>query len=45
MASPRSLCATDVVALSVMQGLQSEGLRVPGDISVIGIDDISIATP
>jgi DNA-binding LacI/PurR family transcriptional regulator len=37
-------CATDVVALSVMQGLQSEGVRVPEDVSVIGIDDISIAT-
>jgi DNA-binding LacI/PurR family transcriptional regulator len=37
-------CGTDVIALSVMQGLQSEGVRVPEDISIIGMDDIAIAT-
>jgi DNA-binding LacI/PurR family transcriptional regulator len=37
-------CVTDVIAISVMRRLQSEGFRVPEDISIIGIDDISIAT-
>jgi DNA-binding LacI/PurR family transcriptional regulator len=37
-------CGTDVIALSVMQGLQSERLRVPEDVSIIGIDDVAIAT-
>lgn len=34
------LCMSDVVALGVLFGLQNQGVSVPGDISMIGIDDL-----
>jgi LacI family transcriptional regulator len=34
----------DLFALSVMQGIQESGLRIPGDIAVIGFDDIPFAS-
>ena len=34
------LCLSDVVALGVLFGLQSKNVRVPDDISLIGIDDL-----
>lgn len=36
-------CSTDMVALGVMQGLQSLGFAVPDDFSVIGLDDVAVA--
>jgi DNA-binding LacI/PurR family transcriptional regulator len=35
-------CSTDMLAISVMSGLRSLGLDVPGDVSVIGFDGIAI---
>ncbi|MBV7412604.1 LacI family transcriptional regulator [Dermabacteraceae bacterium TAE3-ERU27] len=35
------LCGSDVMALGVIEGAASMGLRVPGDISVVGFDDIA----
>ncbi len=34
----------DLFALSVMQGIREAGLRIPGDIAVIGFDDIPFAS-
>lgn len=36
-------CASDVFAIGVLKGLKAHGLRVPEDISLIGIDDIVMA--
>jgi DNA-binding LacI/PurR family transcriptional regulator len=36
-------CSMDVVALGVMQALQSHGFSIPADFSVVGLDDVSIA--
>lgn len=36
-------CANDATAIGVMKALKEHGLRIPKDISVIGIDDIDIA--
>jgi DNA-binding LacI/PurR family transcriptional regulator len=36
-------CATDVTAIAVMSGLLEAGIRVPEQISVIGMDNIDIA--
>jgi DNA-binding LacI/PurR family transcriptional regulator len=36
-------CSMDIVALGVMQGLQSKGFAVPDDYSVIGLDDVAVA--
>jgi DNA-binding LacI/PurR family transcriptional regulator len=33
--------ANDMVAIGLIQGLQEKGIKVPEDISVVGIDDIS----
>ena len=33
----------DEVALAVLAGLRAEGLDVPGDVAVIGVDDIPVA--
>jgi DNA-binding LacI/PurR family transcriptional regulator len=38
------LCATDEMALHVMNALLSLGLNVPDDVSIAGIDDISISS-
>ena len=37
-------CANDLLALGAMNRLQERGLDVPGDVSVAGFDDISIAS-
>ena len=33
------VCGSDIMALGVIQGVRSGGLRVPEDVSVIGYDD------
>jgi LacI family transcriptional regulator len=38
------LAGTDVVAAGAMQALRAAGLRVPEDISVVGYDDIPLAS-
>ncbi|WP_217140127.1 LacI family DNA-binding transcriptional regulator [Streptomyces sp. AC627_RSS907] len=38
------LAGTDVVAAGAMQALRSAGLRVPEDVSVVGYDDIPLAS-
>lgn len=35
-------CVNDIVALGVIQELQRRGVSVPGDISVMGFDGLSI---
>jgi DNA-binding LacI/PurR family transcriptional regulator len=37
-------CSMDVVALGVMQGLQGKGFTVPDDYSIVGMDDVAVAT-
>lgn len=37
-------CATDLYAIYAMRYLQQKGLKIPGDISIIGIDDIQFST-
>nr|WP_170410552.1 LacI family DNA-binding transcriptional regulator [Ruegeria atlantica] len=42
------LCLSDVVALGVLFGLQSKGLRVPDEVSLMGLDDLpssAVAVP
>ena len=36
-------CGSDLVAMGAMLALETAGLSVPRDISVVGIDDISFA--
>jgi DNA-binding LacI/PurR family transcriptional regulator len=36
-------CGSDLIALGAMSALEEAGVEIPGDISVIGIDDISFA--
>jgi LacI family transcriptional regulator len=36
-------CANDLVALGVLQELTQRGLRVPGDVAILGYDDIDFA--
>jgi len=36
-------CATDLYAIYAMRYLQQKGLRIPEDISIIGIDDIELS--
>ena len=36
-------CASDVMALGAARACQDRGLRVPDDISFIGVDDIEVA--
>lgn len=38
------VCGNDLVALGALHGLAARGLRVPGDVMVVGCDDIGIAT-
>jgi DNA-binding LacI/PurR family transcriptional regulator len=35
--------ASDVVAIGALRGLREAGLQVPGDVSVVGFDDIPLA--
>jgi DNA-binding LacI/PurR family transcriptional regulator len=37
------LCANDITAIGAMSALREEGVRIPRDISVMGIDDIDMA--
>jgi DNA-binding LacI/PurR family transcriptional regulator len=37
------LALNDMTAVGIITGLQEQGLRVPDDISVVGVDDISFA--
>jgi len=36
-------CGSDLIAMGAMSALEEAGVRVPGDVSIIGIDDISFA--
>lgn len=36
-------CANDATAIGVIKALQEHGIRVPQDVSVIGIDDVEMA--
>ena len=36
-------CATDEIAFGVVSGLRRRGLRVPADVSVVGMDDVSMS--
>jgi DNA-binding LacI/PurR family transcriptional regulator len=45
-ASPRPtalLCSSDVLAFGAMAALRERGLDVPGDMSVVGFDDVPVA--
>ncbi len=37
------ICASDMVAFGLISGLRGHGLSVPGDISVVGFDDIEMS--
>jgi LacI family transcriptional regulator len=37
------VCVNDIAALAVIRSLQARGLRVPGDMSVVGYDDLPFA--
>ncbi|MFI5913028.1 LacI family DNA-binding transcriptional regulator [Dactylosporangium sp. NPDC051541] len=37
------VCVNDIAALAVIRALQARGLRVPGDMSVVGYDDLPFA--
>ena len=37
-------CADDMIAIGAMAALQEAGLSIPGDVSVTGFDDISLAS-
>jgi LacI family transcriptional regulator len=36
--------ANDVVAIGIMEGLKEKGIRIPEDVSVVGVDDIKWST-
>ena len=36
-------CGSDLIAMGAMSALESLGVRVPEDISIVGIDDIAFA--
>lgn len=38
------ICASDVMAIAAIAALKKSGLSVPGDIAVVGYDDIQIAS-
>ena len=37
------LAATDIIAISAMRALASSGYSIPGDVAVVGFDDIALA--
>ncbi|HWO36494.1 MAG TPA: LacI family DNA-binding transcriptional regulator [Candidatus Acidoferrum sp.] len=37
-------CGSDLIALGAMSALEEAGVRIPEDVSVIGVDDISFAS-
>jgi LacI family transcriptional regulator len=37
-------CANDLLALGVLQSLYAEGVSVPGEMSIVGYDDIELAS-
>ena len=39
------LCSTDVLALGAVEALREQGHEVPGDVSVVGFDDVPAAAP
>ena len=39
-----AVCSSDVMALSVIATLNESSLEVPGDVAVVGYDDIGIAS-
>jgi DNA-binding LacI/PurR family transcriptional regulator len=42
--NPTAVCCTnDVIAIALIDRLEREGRRVPGDVSVVGFDDIPMA--
>lgn len=38
------VCGSDVMAAGALEGVRSQGLRVPQDVSVVGYDDVSWAS-
>jgi LacI family transcriptional regulator len=44
-ARPTALfCANDLMALGALKACSAAGVRVPGDMSIVGCDDIEMAT-
>jgi LacI family transcriptional regulator len=39
-----AFCANDLLALGVMRGLRTRGLTIPGDLALIGYDDVEFAS-
>jgi LacI family transcriptional regulator len=37
------LCANDLMAIGALEYCKSAGLRVPGDVSIVGFDDVPVA--
>ena len=38
------MCANDMLAIGAMEALKERGLAVPGDVSVMGFDDVDLAS-
>ena len=36
-------CANDATAFGVMKAIQEEGLRIPQDMAIVGLDDVEMA--